>query len=222
MQATWFIALTLPYTVYRYSGDWWGYIRFLLPALPALIMLAAAALQCSWQLIGRRLHQGEAHARNLNVTVMRGATILLLLLSVGWTVAASYELSFISILRKGEKIYPDTAHWVRDHLPKNSLIACAQFSGAIYYYTNFPIVRWDLIGLEKRDLQKIRFDPMKVTRFDAKKVASFLKNAAAQNRPIYAVLWPQEMNDALRRFGGNWNEIAEIGNQRISVLQLVH
>ena len=77
-----------------------------------------------------------------------------------------------------------------------------QFSGAIYYHTNLPIVRWDCI--------------------DAGKVASFLKNAAAQNRPIYAVLWPWEMDDALRRFGGDWSKIAEIGDQRISVLQLVH
>jgi hypothetical protein len=201
IQATWFIALTLPYTIYRPAGEWWGYVRFLLPALPALIMLATAALECSWQLIKPAFSFGGALGRNLNVTVKCVAVSLLIFLSVGWTAAASYRLSFIN-LRDGEKIYPYTAYWVRDHLPENSVIACMQLSGAIYYYTNFPIVRWDCI--------------------DTRKVATFLKNAAAQNRPIYAVLWPFEVDDALRRFGGDWSKIAEIGNQRISVFQHVH
>jgi hypothetical protein len=201
IQATWFIALTLPYTFYRPVGDWWVSGRFFLPALPSLIMLAAAALECSWRLIKPTFSFGGAIGRNLNVTVKCVAVSLLLFLSVGWTAAASYRLSFID-LRGGQKIYPDTAYWVRAGLPRNSLIACMQFSGAIYYHTNFTIVRWDCI--------------------DTKKVATFVKNADAQNRPIYAVLWPFEVDDALRRLGGDWTKIAEIGNQGISVFQLVH
>ncbi len=79
------------------------------------------------------------------------------------------------------------------------MIICSGFSGAIYYYADLPIVRWD--------------------GFADGKAKAFLEAASAQNRPLYAILWPYEVDDALRLVGGNWTKVAGIGRQRIAVLQ---
>jgi hypothetical protein len=76
-----------------------------------------------------------------------------------------------------------------------------QASGTVYYDTDFSIVRYDGFG--------------------AGKAVEFLKDTAAQNRPIYAMLWPFEVNDAMQRLGGNWTKVAEIGGQKIARRQLV-
>ena len=103
--------------------------------------------------------------------------------------------------RSDEKIYPDAALWARNHAPGNAMIICSGFSGTIYHYTDLPIVRWD--GLAEA------------------KTKAFFEAASAQGRPLYAILWPYEVDDALRRLGGNWTKVAEIGRQRIAVLQFV-
>lgn len=167
-------------------------------------MLAAASLACCWQFVeevGTRAHKASSEPR-FGMTALRGAAgALLLALSVGWTALASKDLSFIDNIRNGERIYPESAHWARDHLPHNSLIVCVLFSGTVYYHTDFSIVRYD--------------------GFDAGKAAEFFKDAAAQKRPIYAILWPFEVNDAMQRLRGNWTKVAEIGGQKIAILQLV-
>ena len=56
------------------------------------------------------------------------------------------------------------------------MIICSGFSGAIYYYADLPIVRWD--------------------GFADGKAKAFLEAASAQNRPLYAILWPYEVEQA--------------------------
>jgi hypothetical protein len=103
--------------------------------------------------------------------------------------------------RADEKIYPDAALWAHNHAPANAMIICSGFSGTIYHYTDLPIVRFD--GLAEG------------------KANAFLEAASAQGRPLYAILWPYEVDDAMRRLGGNWTNLTEIGRQRIAVLQFV-
>ena len=74
-------------------------------------------------------------------------------------------------------------------------------SGTIYYYTHFPIMRFDSI--------------------DEAKVQAFFKAAGAAQRPIYAVLWPYEVGQLMRRLGGNWTKVGEVGSQHITILELV-
>ena len=112
---------------------------------------------------------------------------------------ATLHLSLFNV--SDEKIYPDAALWARDHLPSNSLIVCSAFSGAIYYYTDLPIVRFE--------------------GFADGKAKAFLEMAFDQKRPIYAILWPYEVKDAQGLMGGNWKTITEIGWQKIAVLQFV-
>jgi hypothetical protein len=192
IHAVWFAVLFLPYTVYQPAGDAWWYLRFLLPAFPSLILLATAGLSMLWEYFASITNGRWPRA------LSRAAALTIILLSVGWMGTATLRLPIFD-QRSGEKIYPDAALWARDHVPGNSIIICSGFSGAIYYYTDLPIVRWD--------------------GFAADKAKAFLDAASAQNRPLYAILWPYEVDDALRRVGGNWSKVAEIGRQRIPVLQ---
>jgi hypothetical protein len=68
-------------------------------------------------------------------------------------------------------------------------------------FPEFPIVRYD--GLESG------------------KATEFVREAAAQGRPMYTILGPYEVNDAMQRVGGSWTKVTEIGVQKIEVLQLV-
>ena len=63
-------------------------------------------------------------------------------------------------------------------------------SGAIYYYTQFPIVRFDFI--------------------DRDKASVFLIAASAAQRPMYAFLSPDEIDAMMSRVGGRWTKIKEL------------
>jgi hypothetical protein len=55
-------------------------------------------------------------------------------------------------LAEGERTYPVTAQWAIDHLPASALIWSSGMSGALYYYTQFPIVRFDFINRQSLGL----------------------------------------------------------------------
>jgi hypothetical protein len=62
-----------------------------------------------------------------------------------------------------------------------------QTSGALLHYTDFPIIRYDLV--DKKSLEEIE------------KI----------QRPIYAMLFPFELEDALeKRFPGKWEKVTEV------------
>jgi hypothetical protein len=159
IHAIWFIILFLPYTVYQPAGDAWWYLRYLLPAFPSLILLATGGLSMLWDYFASPSTGRWPRA-------LKGATAVgIILLSVGWMGAATLRLPIFD-QRSGEKIYPDAALWARNHLPGNTVIICSGFSGAIYYYTDFPIVRFD--------------------GFADGGAKAFVEAALAQNRPLYA------------------------------------
>ena len=206
MQAVWIVVLTGFYASYQPSGDAWHYIRFLLPGLPQLVLLAVGGLSSIWQdLEGgyrppvkrlppfHRLRQRSPLFKGLGICAM-------VMLSIVWTSVATYRLSVLSIAEH-ERIYPDTAQWAVHHLPANALIWSSGMSGTIYYHTHFPILRFDSI--------------------DEAKVRAFFKAADAGQHPVYAVVWPYEISQLTRHLGGSWTKVGELGTQRISVLEFV-
>jgi hypothetical protein len=84
-------------------------------------------------------------------------------------------------LAEGERTYPVTAQWAIDHLPASALIWSSGMSGALYYYTQFPIVRFDFINRDR--------------------VSDFFRAATTAQRPMYAVLWPHEIDELGRNDG---------------------
>ena len=128
----WFLALLFFYAYYDISQQAWWYLRFLLPGIPALVVLALVGLD---RLITRRAGRW-AWAFTL---VAAGA--------VAWdprTVFRRWEPEIhVMLLKPYQQLYLDVPAWTRAHCPPGSAIACLTLSGSIYYYTDFAVLRWD-------------------------------------------------------------------------------
>ena len=128
--AAWAAAYVAFYAPYRWTHvDWW-YLRFLLPAAPALLVAGLIVLQRAAAPLEGRL-SGTA----------RG--VLLGVLFLG---AALVEVRHIRPLHAwsighGEEKYGRVADWLKANAPRNSAIIAEQFSGATYYFTNFVLIR---------------------------------------------------------------------------------
>ena len=191
IQIVWIVIVIAFYSFFKPVGEVWWYLRYILPAFPAILIVATGGLASIWEALPKRSGRMASLARTPWISAL--AISALVLLSVGWEAVATYRLSFLD-LRIVAKHYQDVSLWARDHLPKNAVIVAVDFSGPLYYYTDMPIVR------------ELRPD----------KVTSFFDAARNQNRPIFAVLWPHELEG--NTFGGNWAKLVQIAMQKITVL----
>ena len=152
----WAVLLIGLYAFYFHSGETWWYLRFILPAFPALILAALVVFQ--------RLGQLLPSARWARVMF-----IAVLVFGVTWQAQLSRRLEVLSI-PTGEAYYLDTANWARRYLPPESAIFCMQMSGALYFYTPFMLIRWDQVmvarlpdllaalRMEKRPVYAVLYD----------------------------------------------------------------
>ncbi len=118
------------FAIYFNTHETWWYLRFLLPAAPALVvggLKVARGIAVRWTRCAPRLAWAAALA-------------LTLVSAVHWT----RKLDALSIGR-GELKYARTADWVQAHLPANAVLAVMEVSGAMFYYTPVTFVRWDQI-----------------------------------------------------------------------------
>lgn len=121
------VASYLPYLVF----DAWWYLRFLLPAYPALFVISASA--------------GVALLRPLTRGVRRAAVAAGLVLTIGyglWFIRDMAPLRF----RDAEHRYAAIGTYVRDALPANAAFFTMQHSGALRYYSGRLTVRYDRLG----------------------------------------------------------------------------
>ncbi len=130
--AAWAAAFVAFYLPYRWTHENWWFLRFLLPAAPALIVAALIVLQQCFEKLQARFP--EKWARTLPVLVL--------------FVAVVSEASQIGPLGawtigRGEQKYGRVADWLVAHVPRNSAIIAHQFSGSLFYYTNLALVRAD-------------------------------------------------------------------------------
>jgi hypothetical protein len=121
-----FAALLAFYVAYLVF-DSWAYVRFLLPALPALLTLMVLT-----PLVLLRRASGP----------LRGAAVIaLLLLVVSWGFSRSRSLGAF-MAAQSEQRYVDVAEFAR-RLEPQAVFATMQHSGSLHYYTARPILRWD-------------------------------------------------------------------------------
>ncbi len=125
---SWILVLLGFYVFYYHTHETWWYLRFILPAFPALIL---GILWAARAIAARRPQFGSP-----------GVPAALALLVAAWS---SYWVDNLNALDsgRGEKVYPDTARWARAHLPPNAVVLSMQMSGALLYYTNLTFLRWD-------------------------------------------------------------------------------
>jgi hypothetical protein len=172
----WVITFFAFYATYFCTHEAWWYLRFVLPTYPAII-------------IGI-----------LFVIKRIGTCIPLPFKFIGWIALVGFisfsekshsvKLSALDI-GNGEKVYPDTCAFITRSIPDTAVIFCMQESGAIFYYTEHRIVRWDCISADN---------------FTA------IESACAQaRRRIYMVLFPFEEEAALKKFhGATWKRIGTV------------
>lgn len=122
------IALYLPYLVF---GAWW-FLRFLLPALPAV------AIGTAWLLTNST---GRTYGRV-------GLTLLLLL--GAWSLRFAYTHDAFE-LGSGDLRYVSAAHVVREVTAPSSVILSMQHSGSVNYYSGRHILRYDWIEPHRLD-----------------------------------------------------------------------
>ncbi len=170
--AAWITGFFGFYLFYPYTAEAWWFMRFVLPAAPALI---AAGL---WQARSWPWLQSSIRLR-----------YALLALVFAFATFWDFRLNAFSSGRT-ESHYPETAAWVKEHLPADAVVFCMQYSGCLFYYTDFTLLRWDAFPLES--------------------LARVQSAISANRRPVYAVLFSSENQSALERLGGRWTKIGQV------------
>lgn len=183
-----FCTITGLYAFYEISREVWWCLRFILPVVPALVILA---------LLGVEALAGSPRLRQ--PTRFRAVAAAAL---AGWALGnAWYWTPRLDVYRmqQYEQAYADGSLAARAKLPPNALVASFAFSGSLYYYTDFPVLRWDQI--------------------DAPVFQRYAAQARAAGRPVCAVLFDWEEVAAFRRCPGEWQPLAKLHN--ITLWQLV-
>jgi hypothetical protein len=175
----WFGSITGLYLFYEISQESWASLRFILPGLPALVLAGMLGLEATFR--GGR----ESMSRAIACLVM-----------VVWAFGGSWywvRKNGYLYVKMYEDAYATVSLTARDQFPPGTLVVCSQFSGALYYYTDFPILRWD-----------------HVQPSDFKRYAGV---AARSGVPIRAVLYDiEETSDFHARCPGQWKLIRRINN----------
>ncbi len=129
----WFGAIAVFYVFYDVTQEAWWCLRFLLPAMPALILGGALGIE-----VLRRRLEGRA------VQVWRMGVLALAIWAavLGWHWSGQVNALQPS---RAERPYREIATWIDEHLPPNAAIACLYASGAVHYYTRCAVLRWDMI-----------------------------------------------------------------------------
>lgn len=175
----WAATLVGFYVFYYHSGETWWYLRFILPAFPALILGGLVVLDA------------VARAASSRARWAATAFVALLVFATGWQMRQIRELDILNI-ELGERTYPEAARWARQNLPADSALFCMQVSGAFFYYTDFLMLRWDMIQEDR--------------------MARLFTALEEAHRPVYAILYDFEQPRAMELMGRQWRQIHVVGN----------
>ncbi len=180
-----FAAPASVYLFYSVSHEVWWCLRFILPAIPALILLGMLGLQAALQ--RRAARRPTAHYALVAAAVC------------GWALIASTHWSKrqgVFLIKGYEQVYAEICAAARAQLPPGSLVISHYTSGAIYFYTDFSVLRWDQI--------------------EAPKFGEYARRALAAGRTVGAVIFDVEDVSALQeRCPGTWEKIATVKNAAV-------
>ena len=138
-----FAAVALPYLFYL-PFDHWETLRFLLPGLVPLTVVAADGLMHIARL--PRKPPVTAAVTIACVAIVAGRSEILLGKSSVWEIASL------------EERYPLAGEWINVNTPQASVVLANQHSGSLRWYGKRQTIRWDFIAPEQltttvRDLQ---------------------------------------------------------------------
>jgi hypothetical protein len=173
-----FIAIVLVCYLFYFQFDAWWYLRFLLPAFPALLVLMSVALvSMATRMVGGGL-------RDLAI-----AAIIGLLAWHGVTFARDHS-AFAA--KEGERKYVAVGNYIARRLPERAVVISMQFSGSIRYYSGRATIRYDSIpeaGLDSLvvELQHVGYAPYIMVE-DSER-SKFLARFQGHSR-LAALDWP--------------------------------
>jgi hypothetical protein len=124
------VTLYLPYLVF----DDWAFLRFLLPALPVLIVLMLTVVAHA----GRRL--GGQWGRRWERGVL--PVVVLVLVATSIPVAAHQH---VFELRQLESSFRRVGEAMATRLPENALVVTSQHSGSVRFYARRRTLVWDVL-----------------------------------------------------------------------------
>lgn len=161
----WWLAFIVFYSYYEVTHEIWWSLRFILPAIPALILGATLGV--------------DTLCARAGATAPRWRHLCAGLLVIWSAAVFQYWVPRLGLLgfSRTEIAYHQACMWARAHVPPDAVIATMPASGALYYYTGFPVLRWDSVQAD-----------------------AFKQYAAAfraAGRPVYAMLFAGEQTRAL-------------------------
>jgi hypothetical protein len=124
------IVLTALSYVFYSAWDAWFYLRFLLPALPAVFILTVAGIRSLASKLPSPLH------------VLVGGLVYVVL--VAFSLKAGFDWSIFG-QRASEQRYVKVARFVERFTTPNSVFIATQHSGSLRYYANRLTLRWDAL-----------------------------------------------------------------------------
>ncbi len=132
---TWILAYAAFFSTYKCTHETWWYLRFLLPAVPAMVVGSLLVLRAALARVPAR--------------AARGASALAFAATLALAAVLSFRLNryFYTLSIGNEDLrYTHAADWMQKYLPHDAVCLAMQASGAIFYYTHFTIIRWDFVN----------------------------------------------------------------------------
>jgi hypothetical protein len=133
-----FTIITGVYLFYDVSHDVWWCLRFILPAVAALIPAGLLGL--------------EALARGPGARWPRAFRVVAASVLVLWAAGASWYWTrqlHILYVPMYERAYGEMARIVRDRVPAHGIVVCSVMTGSLYYHTSLPTLVYDSITPEE-------------------------------------------------------------------------
>lgn len=176
------IAYLVFYAFYHHASEYWWSLRFILPTFGAIVVLGAHA----W---ARLLNRYES--RSPHFSALRWIPLLFAFFSITLGRYTSTALGIYDVTMQ-EQSYADATSWLAEHTEPEDVIVCLQTSGAVFYYLENPIVRWDALSADQW----------------SEDIAPRLQ----ADRRVLAVLFPFENHQGIlvTHVPGNWELIEEV------------
>lgn len=175
-----FASVTGCYLFYEVSHEVWWCLRFILPVIPALILAALLGVES--------LARGPVrHWPHFRAAAALALGVWALAQSAYWSPRLS-----VFLMRHYEQAYADGIALAKPLLPNKAPVLCLAFSGALYFHTGSPVLRWD-------QLDQATFHRYATLSADA-------------GLPIRALLFEAEEKEAFQRCPGGWTRVARTGN----------
>ncbi len=187
MAAVWALCCVGFYTFYYHTFETWWYLRFILPVFPALIALALVGLRRLVRKIAGPPAAGTPWWRPAGAAAL---TLVIAVTSVRIQVRTTQDQGALET-GASERIYPAACAWMRQQVPGDALLIGMQMSGALTFYDDRPMLRWDQLS-----------KPLSARAYAA---------AARAGRPVYAVLFPFELEQVFHEhLAGRWTQVGTV------------